>query len=443
VWYNIHKGNVPSMRVKFCNYCIIFIIFLISKGIYAKKYALVITGSSELAEPEHHEFARNTIAASRGLTNEGYVVTTLFGSKNSITERDKYKNDYQIIEEIQNEQRKKALLNLSSYEATTNNIDRYFEELQSKIKKGDKVEIFVGAHGKDSCGEVGEFISDDTQSGCNHSFIVFSKDGNFNEYPSEKIFAKLKELENLGAFPTLVLASCHSGRAKALIKKYNLKKTCIFFQTSGDSPGNLCFESDPEFLADFTSTSEYVIMRYYAAIIDSLKADSRFSKYYKNCFDKIVSWSQKHKIDFSSLNSTFWTAREHDKTYQKPSTSSLRGIPYFDNANFTSPLIAQRKIPCQDTSRIKEMLNAILKSDRATQLTELNLFFKALEEYNLSVSERQKILNEKEGNTSKILQSGQKIKATADALIGAERKLIDRKIIIKFIFLYLITYIEI
>ena len=63
---------------------------------WASKYGVVIGGASKNMESSQQEFARVTLASTIGLSNKGYSVTTLFGSNENKTEREKYSTDYEI-----------------------------------------------------------------------------------------------------------------------------------------------------------------------------------------------------------------------------------------------------------------------------------------------------------------------------------------------------------
>lgn len=406
------KNNVKK-SLKF--YSLLLLLSFSQNG-YTEKFALIIGGPSKNEEPDRHEFARNTVAATMGLRNLGYNTQTLFGpQQRKHPEKEKYKTDFEKISKLN-----------ATAPLTASSINQYFEDLISKVKKGDKVEILVSAHGQDSCGEVGKYMRGDFNLGCNHTFTIYDNDGNQVSFPSEKLFEHIKDLENKGALPNIILSSCHSGRAKPMLEKYGLKKTCAFFQTAGNAVGYGCFESDPSFSKDYTSSYEYMILRYYRNILDILNKDP----YFKNskCFKNILTHFSKNKLDTSTIDSTYWDSRRVDSSFQEPVISSLLSIPYFRGESLSFIFRENQTLQCyQIENKINSLVDQINDSlDQTFKILlneKLNKFNLALEVYNDRLSEQKNTI--KSQNQEKIDKSQIKTREAAQALQRAERDLVS------------------
>ena len=72
---------------------------------------------------------------------------------------------------------------------------------------------------------------------CKHTFTIFNSERRPIEFSSEELLRHVKKLGDKGALPTIVLNSCHSGRAKQVFKTLDLKNTCVYFQTAGNEVG--------------------------------------------------------------------------------------------------------------------------------------------------------------------------------------------------------------
>jgi hypothetical protein len=380
---------------------------------WASKYAVVIGGASKNMESSQQEFARVTLASTIGLSNKGYGVTTLFGSSDNKTEREKYSSDYDKFQS----------LSVEKNSATVSVIDNTFEKLISKIQPGDSVEILISAHGTDSCGELGEIIKNDIGSGCQHTFSVFDKNGNQTQFSSEKILQYVSRLEAKGADANLVFSSCHSGRAKESVKKLGIKNSCVFFQSAGNELGFGCFEDDPDFSNDFTSSSEYLALRYYADSIDQLEKDPYFSK--STCFQKTIKFFKDKKMDLSTMSSAFWSSRKTDQTFQSPALSTLLGISYFTSGVLQPQVKKNQGLSCEQL----QMANATL----IKQLTALgaqisnavtSVYEKSLIDYNASVKHLETAI-EKSDSPSRIAKLQTDVRKKADDFMRQERLLID------------------
>lgn len=410
------------------------LISLVSFDVFGKKYALVIGGASKLTEPDHHEFARNSILASKGLASKGYVVQSLFGSPiSNDSERTKYKEDYSYFERMASSQESLTIQNSSP-----STIDTYFANLISSVKEGDQVEIYLIAHGEDSCGEIGVHIKKDIGSGCNHTFTIFNDKGDKIQYSTDSIFRYLKQLEDKGALPNIVLSSCHAGRAKNLMSKYNLQKTCAFFQTAGNSEGYGCFESDPDFNTDHTSSSEFLAMRYYQDSLDKILTEDYFKSKNFHCLKKIVDYKKDKSLDFSSMDSIFWSSRKIDLTFQESTLSSLLEIPYFTGESLSFLLRTETPISCHQANTsfnplIAELEKTATDTTKAMLTNHLNTFNSAREKYNLSLTKQRELVEkynsaneeEKVQMIEPINKAQSETLENAKAVQLAERALVD------------------
>lgn len=390
----------------------------------AENYALVIGGSSKKAESKQHEFARITAAASIGLEAKGYKVMTLFGSGLDDKEKEKYLTDFQKIELIQ---KKNALSTPNT--ATASNIDAAFEALLEKVQSGERIEVLLIAHGSDSCDELGPFISNDLGFQCQHTFTVFNSKGKEIQYPSEKILRYLKRLEDKGALPTIVFSSCHSGRAKAQFKRLGLTNTCAYFQNAGNELGNSCFEDDPDFAKDYTSSGEYISMRYYQTSLPMLEKDPYFSQ--SSCFQKTTKHYREMKMNLSSISSTYWSSRKEDLTFQSPAISSLMKFPYFTKGQIQPQISHEKTLSCEQLEMSNKSLFKQL-SDLGKQISDVATipYYQSIEEYNFTVNNLKDELNKKIPETSarlleiSILQKA--VREKAENFMRQERQLIDQ-----------------
>jgi hypothetical protein len=350
------------------------------------KYALVIGGASKQAEPEYQEFARNTAAVTEGLTAKGYRVATLFGGpvvqgSEALVERSRYFVDYSKIGALQIAQ--KPQIFASDPNVTAGSIDAALAALVAKAKPGDQIQIYVTAHGEDSCGELGTLIRNDLGSGCHHTFTVFNAEGHEVQYPSDKIIDALSKLEAKGALPTLVLDSCHSGRAMNEFKAKNLAKTCAYFETAGNETGYGCFENDPAFAKDYTSTGEYISMRYYAGILDRLQKDPYFSNNHGSCFGKTIKHFQEKKMDLSTIESAYWSSRLYDASFESPSISSLISLSYFTKGEFSPYLPESKPLSCTQVNlELDSFVRELSDVKTLTVSIQKSAYDQSIEDYN-------------------------------------------------------------
>jgi|GEM_PF-6246403 len=379
----------------------------------AAKYALVVGGASKNIESSQHEFARVSVASTIGLVNKGYDVTTFFGTVENSQEQQKYKPDYTKIASLSNTKKT----------ATVANIDTAFDNIINKAQAGDSVEVLISAHGADSCGELGKIIKNDIGSGCQHTFTVFDKNGIETQYPSEKILYYVKRLEEKGAQANVIFSSCHSGRAKDAFKKLDLKNSCAFFQSAGNELGYGCFEDDPDFAKDFTSSSEYLALRYYKDSLAQLEKDPYFSK--SACFQKTTKYFRDNNMDLSSMSSAFWSSRRSDQTFQSPALSSLLSFRYFTSGAMQSQVREEQGLSCEqlrmaNTSLIKQLSTLEIQISSAVT----NSYDKSLMSYNRTVDDL-RLAIERSDSPSQISKKQLKVKKMAENVMLQERKLID------------------
>lgn len=403
---------------------LLFLVFS-SEKVFAENYALVIGGSSKKVESKQHEFARVTAAATIGLEAKGYKVTTLFGSGLTDQEKEKYSADYAKINSLQTHN---SLAQTNN--STASNIDATFEAMIAKVKSGDRVEILLTAHGSDTCEELGPHIRTDAGSQCKHTFTVFDDQGREVQYPSEKMLRYLKRLEDKGALPSVVFNSCHSGRVKAQFKKMGLTNTCAFFQTAGNELGYGCFEDDPDFAKDYTSTGEYVAMRYYQSNLSTLGKDPYFSQ--SACFQKTSQHYRENNMSLNSISSAYWNARRKDATFQSPALSTLLNFPYFTTGQIQPQITREQNLSCDCMTMSPN--NSLIKqlTDLGAHITDAVTapYNQALNEYNDAVNtlraELERKLPETPERLARITELQQQVKAKAENFMSKERGLIDQ-----------------
>lgn len=155
-----------------------------------------------------------------------------------------------------------------------------------------------------------------------------------------------------------------------------------------DGSGYGCFEDDPDFSHDYTSTSEYVSMRYYQDILARLEKDPYFAKGYGNCFGKVVKQFHTKKMNLNTIDSAYWTSRLHDETFRSPSLSSLIDLSYFTTGKFSPALPESRPLSC---TQVNMELDAILRQlpEMKTIANSIQFFSyqQAVADYNEAVSQ--------------------------------------------------------
>jgi hypothetical protein len=402
-----------------------------------EKYALVIGGASKQAEPEYQEFGRNTAAVTEGLTAKGYQVLTLFGGpavqgSAAAIEKNKYPVDYSKIDSLQQAQAGAASPNDARH-TTEAGIDAALANMVAKVKSGDRVEIYVTAHGADSCGDLGVLIRNDLGSGCQHTFTVFDSQGKEIQYPTEKIIAALKKLEAKGALPTLVLDSCHSGRAMNAFKTQGLTKTCAYFETAGNETGYGCFENDPPFVKDYTSTGEYISMRYYQSILSHLKQDPYFSSDHSACFGKTLKHFQDKNMNLSTIESAYWSSRSFDATFESPSISSLIGMSYFSTGEFSPFLPESKPLSCTQVNlELDSIVRQLPEVQSVANSIQMSVYRQAIGDYNAAVEKLAAALsalkampNPSQEATKNAADLQAQVRVKASTVIEGERALVQ------------------
>ncbi|MEK7690996.1 MAG: hypothetical protein AAB425_08245, partial [Bdellovibrionota bacterium] len=274
---------------------------------------------------------------------------------------------------------------------------------------GDMVEIFVTGHGNVECSSgtgqkgtlktqsaasgavpaspsTGPSTSDsesDTAEKCEHVFGVFDATGNEFSYPTSKIIAYLARLEAKGALPNLVMDSCHSGEIKPHLS--GLKKTCVAMSGHGDSVSYGCFESDPDTLVDYTSSIEYVAMRYYAGILDSLAADPYLQN--SRCFQKTTQHAQAQKVKLGTIEDAYWSSRPWDLAFHEPSLNTMVDSQYFTVGHFGAVFENRNDLLCiaDVTIGLEEIIAQVRKNARAVLDTAKGQIVEAVESYNRSI----------------------------------------------------------
>jgi hypothetical protein len=333
-------------------------LLLTSQNVYAKKYALVVGGAA-IAGGNVHDTARITSSVAQGLQARGdYEVSYLLGDPNK-------KEDQRFATEMSYVRNSVPGLK----PVTAANLDAEFERLVQSSQSGDQVEIFLNAHG--SC---------DSETCANHTIVIYGPNGRTYEYPSNKIVDYLKKLDAKGVKTSLVMESCYSGALDNEVRK--LKNTCTFLLASAQSTGVGCYTNEPIEEEYYTSTVEYVALRYYQNVMPKIKEG-----FYKNssCLKTVTNWQQKHMqgADFSTISNGYWTAFPHDSNRHRPVLSSL-----------SEDMFARMNTLSRDTSHecTAEMRNSVLNLQQPFLSTLQAEYKNELKKYDGLQSQQKKLI---------------------------------------------------
>lgn len=385
---------------------ILLLAFITALSAEAKNYALVLGGVSLGRESRDHEFLRPTVCATMGLRSKQYDVTTLFGAlgktqvdrlaKNRkqsqgrmndvapfVNETEKYKKNYEYL---------KNRLGVQS-PATDKALEKYFNTLVGRVRPGDKIEIAIFAHGYSKCTGstsatgiklmfAGE-PPDDMSKDCAHEFSILNEEGEEIRYPTEQLVGYIRQLEEKGALPNLILSSCHSGRVKRFVKP--LKNTCTFTLSAGDSGGYACFEDDRPESRDYTSTAEMIVLRYCADQLGTLAGEPAFKD--SQCLKKVRDHYVSHRsqIDLSNIQSTYWTSRRFDQALHEPALSTLLSFSYFNRGHYGSTFEhSSTKLRGEETLLSIDSLAEMFKA-RPEVIAARRLLAESLNAYNASI----------------------------------------------------------
>lgn len=371
----------------FSFFILIFFTYDLSRAESPAKYAVVIGGLAEEGpNKKHHDFAVPIYTATKGLHNLGYQVKTLFGESNiSGPEHSQYANDYKAITSL-----KPYTTDGSTGAATEKNIREYFNTLLKKIKKGDFAEIFINAHGFNTCGP--PIPKGPPPSTCEHVIVISDGNGNQQRFPTLEIVKFIKDLEAKGAYINLNLQACYSGLLKKEIDQ--LQNSCVFLLSAYNSIGHQCMEGDFESktkIRDFSSTAHAMDGIYYVNILADLRKDPYLKS--KKCFQAITDFQSPRNINRQNYESAYWSARPFDETYHEPYLNSHRNTDFLSSALYSDSL-HRREPVCEEDIQLKissfvpkiESLKEVLLVDAKTN------FDKAITAYNTAVSKQKEIL---------------------------------------------------
>ncbi len=415
----------------------------------AEKYALVIGGPSLASGAlggghSTQDFARPVIESAAGLQLNGYQTTVLFGFTGSQVSPDPkalgaaremslYAKDYQAVKDTKNS----IPFELNS--ATQGNITTQLEDLVNKAKPGDKVEIVVQAHGKNSCTLDSVFVKEGAaqqeHKNCSHVFMIATADGKTENLDSRILIEAIKKLEAKGALPNLVLGSCYSGAIAPYLK--DLKNSCVTMLASDSAVGYACFDDDfttEGSSKDFTSTGEAIIARYINGHEAELEAKV---PYLKNnpCVKAIQKHKQDQKINSSSIAAAYWSARKSDESLDQPSISSIIELPYFSNDVYNKAFMLRGPGDFLSCKKFIDTLGPFVEKiqgmSKPLALASFHTLLQSVSQYNESIAEQARLIalmaeqpNDK-GLIEKIVQAQSQTHNLASAVIKNERALVD------------------
>ncbi len=312
------------------------ITFLILVNIaHAKKYALIISGPGTTSNSDH-EFARNTLTTGIGLKDKGYEVSVLFSgikkpNENSIIykardifSKDNYWDSYVHQEETQAFPEAYSAITRhfpNAKSATKNNIQNTLNIISSQIKPGDTFTMSLGAHGINKC-RIYKNIFEKTERICKHMIEIVDFKGRKTSIETKELFQHIIAMDRKGVNVNLIFNSCHSGELKKYLK--DLRNTCSIVLSSEDAVGFGCFEDDPPFIKDYTSTLEYVLLGAYHQSLEKIYSDPYLQK--SKCLSKVVNHAKRFEFGYgldTNINDIFWNARLLDETLQESSISDI------------------------------------------------------------------------------------------------------------------------
>ena len=390
----------------------------------AADYALVVGGKSDGTEADHQEWVRSTATVTLGLKARGYEVTTLYGTgaarevtgtdgdlQTKDSDADKYATDLAFLKRY----------GLPAQAASDTAIEGYFKALLAKVKPGDKIEIHINAHGLEGC----------VTPPCTARILIYDKNGAPIAFEAEALLGYLKQLEAAGALPTLDLNSCFSGRLGPLFAQ--LKATCVYYASSADGPGYGCAEGDDDKDLSFTSTGEMIALRYYAPIADTLAKDPYFRD--NKCFARVKKYYDSHRsqIDLTTIESTYWSARQFDFTLAEPSLSSWLEQSYFNRDHYNHAFDEFNAAVCVRTvnESLDELSKDLAPSASALVFPLRQLFVSSIERYNKSLLVQAALkkkwdVSQSDAELRKIKLAQDKTVALAAEVVRAERKMVQQ-----------------
>ena len=171
------------------------------------------------------------------------------------------------------------------------------------------------------------------------------------------------------------------------------KNLCLL-ETAGNETGYGCFESDPPFVKDYTSTGEYISMRYYKDILNRLEQDPYFSSDHGACFGKTLKHFQDKKMNLSTIESSYWSSRSFDATFESPSISPLIGLSYFSTGEFSPFLPESKPLSCTQVNlELDSIVRQLPEVQSVTNSIQMSVYRQSIGDYNAAVEKLAANLN--------------------------------------------------
>ena len=153
----------------------------------------------------------------------------------------------------------------------------------------------------------------------------------------------------------------------------------------GNELGYGCFNDDPDFAQDYTSTGEYITYRYYAKIAHELQSDPYFKK--QSCFAKVLDHAKEKGIVAATVSQAYWSSRLRDLSFQSPAISDVLNQNYFLNGSFLPKLEANNIVSCSVAQlSLEQILSQYNEMEKLNRSLALSFFWQALNNYNGAVS---------------------------------------------------------
>lgn len=425
------------------------ILLLYTPAVFAKKFALVIGGSSRdenavFQKPQYdpHEFGHNIARQAHGFERQGYEVTTLFGISGmpeaSLPDQlQDYKKSQQTLYN--------KLESMGAKAATKENIIASLKQIRDSANPGDEFSFNLSAHGYRECdGRDDNSVSisadrvDNTVAGCRHMIAVADPNGGFIKIPTSEITEVLREIDQKGIKANVNFGSCHSGAAQNLFDGF--QNTCVSLPASANNYAWSCFPSDAPNDNSFTSVSDMIQTASFIDSADEMMQDEFFKS--DPCLEKLVRHYRQNNIAGSTQYDVFMNARRSDITGNEPSLSSQYGFSYFTSgelsaigSNYGLNTAAQHMV-CEVSVdiRIDDFINTLSTLLRTRIDDELGIrrsgLKTSIETYNDLIRQQVTLVQDLQRNQGRpddprLVALQLRVKEAMETVMRAERSLVD------------------
>jgi hypothetical protein len=427
----------------------IIISLLYAPIVFAKKFALVIGGSSRdenglipKNEYEAHEFGHMTARQAHGLQRQGFEVTTLFGISGM--------PEGALPQQLQEYKKSQETLygkleSMGAKAATKENILASLRQIRDSARPGDEFSFNLSAHGYRECdGSDDDSVStspdrvDNNVAGCRHVIAITGTDGAFTKIPTSELADILREIDQKGVKANVNFISCHSGAAQNLFG--GMPNTCVSLPASANNYNWGCFPSDAPDDISYTSVSDMIQTSHFIDSADEMMQDEFFKS--DPCLEKLTRHYRQNNLAGTSQYDLFMNARRHDITGNEPSLSSHYGFSYFTSGKLSAIGLnyglatAARDMVCETVldTRIDDFISNFSSVLRTGIDNELSLSRSGLktsiETYNDLIRQQIALVqdlrrNNGSPNDPRLLALIARVKESAESVMRAERKLVD------------------